>query len=140
MSQIDNKLNEILDIEPTIITEKVIVPMVRIDPNKSDLENDYNTTRKTLNTLIESGVGSLSDLGAVAKATENPYAYLVMATMIKNIAETTRELLDAQVKVKEILAEEISTNVNIDKAVFVGSTKDLLLQMKKLKDESTDTK
>jgi hypothetical protein len=56
--------------------------------------------------------------------------------MIKNMSEVTEKLMTLQKQRKELERpeEKTVTNVNVDKAVFVGSTADLL---KKLKSENS---
>jgi hypothetical protein len=53
--------------------------------------------------------------------------------MIKNLSDVTEKLMILQKQQKELnpqAAEAKTTNINVDKAVFVGSTTDLLKQIK----------
>jgi hypothetical protein len=69
----------------------------------------------------------------VAKESQHPRAYEVAANMIKNLSDVTEKLMILQKQQKELnpqAAEAKTTNINVDKAVFVGSTTDLLKQIK----------
>ena len=56
--------------------------------------------------------------------------------MIKNLSDVTEKLMILQKQQQDLKPKEVApTNITVDKAVFVGSTTDLL---KKLKNESSD--
>ena len=77
---------------------------------------------------------SLTDL---AKESESPRAYEVLATMMRTVADTTKDLYDLQKKTKELSGQKKDDpTVNVDKAIFVGTTADLLKQIKEKKDEN----
>ena len=53
--------------------------------------------------------------------------------MIKNLSDVTEKLMILQKQQKELQPKEeqaTQTNINVDKAVFVGSTAELLKQLK----------
>ena len=77
---------------------------------------------------------SLTDL---AKESESPRAYEVLATMMKTIADTTKDLYDLQKKTKDLKGEKKAEgpSVTVEKAVFVGTPSDLL---KKIKEEKSN--
>ena len=102
--------------------------------SSDDAKKDYKLARGTLRKVIKQGNSVMEELKAVAVQTENPRAYEVFATMIKTIAETTTHLYDLQIKTKELNegGKNIKNdgNINIDKAVFVGTSAELLKQIK----------
>jgi hypothetical protein len=69
----------------------------------------------------------------------HPRAFEVLGQLIKTQSENLDKLLKLQKDKKELLKSEeqpaTQQNIAIDKAVFVGSTADLL---KKLKNESSE--
>jgi hypothetical protein len=71
----------------------------------------------------------------VAKESEAPRAYEVAATLIKNLSDLNKDLLDLQKKKRDLRPVEAATNINVDKAVFVGSTKELVKLLKSNRDE-----
>jgi hypothetical protein len=66
-------------------------------------------------------------LVAIASDTEHPRAFEVVATLIKNTAEANEKLLNMQKQMREMkgMNKKDSGGVNVDKAIFVGSTSEL---------------
>mgnify|MGYP000896966730 CR=1 FL=1 len=102
-----------------------------------DAQDDYDLSRNTFRDLITKGNEALDGINELAKLSENPRAYEVLATVMKTIAETTRDLYDLHKKTKDLKQLDVpgkkildNGNVNIDKAVFVGTTTDLLKSIK----------
>jgi hypothetical protein len=74
----------------------------------------------------------------VADASEHPRAYEVAANLIKTMADLNKDLLDIQKKRKDLNGTSRQTEsgpINVDKAVFVGSTTELIKMIKNNKEE-----
>jgi hypothetical protein len=130
MKKLNQNLSEIFDVEP--IEEKVVetLPVV-IDDNVNQIDADAEFARDNMRTLITNGNKALTDLASVANQSESPRAYEVLATMMKNLAEMNKDLLELQKRKRELAPQsESAKGVNIDKAVFVGSTTELLKMIK----------
>ena len=100
-----------------------------------DQDEDYRLARRTFRDLINKGNDAIEGIGDLAKDSESPRAYEVMATLMKTVADTTKDLFDLQKKTKDLKGGDDNkkldeTNVTIDKAVFVGTTAELLHQLK----------
>ena len=154
MSQIDSKLDAILEVDiagededETIIAEIVAdtpvvavtvpaqLPVVIPDvPEKRDLEYDYEYSRTLHRDLLEQGQEALPDLLKVAKESQHPRAYEVAAGFLKTLSDMTDKLMVLHNVKKKLDGEDggprPTTTNNIDKAVFVGSTAELLKQIK----------
>lgn len=138
MSNIDNSLNDILDIEPVVVaSSNTNVVSIEPDPSpfydKNDAIDDYTFSRQTLKGLISSGQVALSELRTIAAGSEKPQAYEVTATLIKTLTETTKEIMDLHKTLNDIGGKKIvedAPTFNVDKAVFVGSTTELLRKFK----------
>tara|TARA_Y100001972_G_C7538303_1_gene270998 strand:- start:134 stop:490 length:357 start_codon:yes stop_codon:yes gene_type:complete len=98
---------------------------------KEQLKNDYNYSRETLYDLIEKGRNSLDDMIEVARASEHPRAYEVLAQTIKNVADVNDKLMDLHKKEKDINKKENPKLGNTTNNVFLGSTADLQRLLKK---------
>ena len=131
MKKLNQNLSEIFDVEP-IKEEKVESLPVVIEGNPNQIEADAEFARNNMRDLISSGNEALEKLASVADQSESPRAYEVLATMMKNLAEMNKDLLALQKTKKELAPQssESSKGVNIDKAVFVGSTTELLKMIK----------
>jgi len=136
MSKIDDNLSEILNIEP--VKKQEVIP-VQVEP-QNDTQTDYDLSRQTIRNLVRKGEEALDELLFVAKQSESPRAYEVVAGMIKNISEVTKELIDLQKKMKELNEDnpKSSSGVNVQNAVFVGSTAELQKLLRQNKEQQTD--
>ena len=138
MSKLSENLNDILDVEQP---KKEIVVTKPKEPEpiaNSDVDADYEYSRKKFKSLIEQGESALEHLLEIAKEGEHPRAFEVASNLIKTLSDSTKELMDLQKKLKDIKGEkaiEKTGDVNIDKAVFVGSTNELLKKIKEVKSE-----
>lgn len=104
-----------------------------------DQQEDYTLARSTFRQLITKGNDAIEGISDLAKESESPRAYEVMATLMKTVAETTKDLYDLQKKTKDLLTNSGSkkldeTNITVDKAVFVGTTAELLRKVKNNED------
>lgn len=97
---------------------------------------DYDLSRKVFKELIQKGNDTITDLADLARDLESPRAYEVLATMMKTTAEITKDLFDLHKKTKDLktVSQEYKrvdeTSITVEKAVFVGTTTDLLNQVK----------
>jgi len=127
MSKIDDNLSQILNIEPVVKTSQEVSTISPIMETATDTQTDYDLTRQTIRALMRKGEEALDELLFVAKQSESPRAYEVVAGMIKNISEVTKELIDLQKKMKDLNEESLKSTggLNVQNAVFVGSTAEL---------------
>ena len=127
MKKINEKLSDIFDVEP--IEDKPKVNQVTvIEPSTTNVvDADTEFARNNIRGLIEKGNQAIDDLLLVANQSEHPRAYEVAAGLIKNLADLNKDLLEIQKRKKDLQPkEEQNKSVNIDKAVFVGTTADLI--------------
>jgi trehalose/maltose hydrolase-like predicted phosphorylase len=135
-------LSEALGIEHLTVSEEteILLPAV-VDQQPSvmldhpDQEEDYQLARKTFRALITKGNDAIEGISDLAKESESPRAYEVMATLMKTVADTTKDLYALQKMTKELKTEDKvrpseEQRINVEKAVFVGSTAELLRQVK----------
>ena len=111
----------------TVSLEKNL-PSVNNRPIKidKDIKDDYDFSRKTYKDLIYTGTSSMDVLAELARESEHPRAFEVLAQTIKSISDTTEKLMSLQKKKKELTAEEDEKQKNVtNNNMFVGSTTDL---------------
>lgn len=100
-----------------------------------DQAEDYILARTTFRNLISKGNGAIEDLTDLAKMSESPRAYEVLATLMKTVGDTTKDLYDLQKKTKDLMKDDKARpqdeqRINVEKAVFVGSTAELLKRVR----------
>lgn len=129
MKNLNEKLSEALDIEPIEVTEfSPVMHPVTISVEEDSVVDDAEFARCNIRSLIEKGNVAMDELLHVAKESEHPRAYEVAAGLIKNLSELNKDLLEIQKRRKDLNPQEAASikNVNVDKAVFVGSTAELV--------------
>ena len=92
-------------------------------------EDDYEYVRKNLKDLIAKGSNAIDDLLIIASATEHPRVYEVLGQLLKTISDQNKDLIDIRIKTKS-KTEEPKGDTNIQNAMFIGSTAELLKQLK----------
>lgn len=125
MKKTDENLSKLFDIQPLNVQETDLVPT-------STAEDDFIFARQNIRTLAEQGQHAVNEILQVAKATQHPRAFEVAATLIKNMSDINKDLMELQKKKNDLLPKKEETIVNVDKAVFVGSTKELIKQIKQV--------
>lgn len=140
MSKTHDALSEALGIESSKSVE-IIPPkkeqevIVNTPHEEDDIKADYNLSRRTFRDLISKGNQAIEGITDLAKESESPRAYEVLATLMKTVADTTKDLYDLQKKTKDLKdsGKKEETTVTVEKAVFVGSTAELLQRVKEEK-------
>lgn len=129
MTKFEESMSSIFDVVPITKEEKALV--IKDYSNQPNLEQDltdaYQQSRDNLQDVIDQGKDALDDILRIAKESEQPRAFEVFGTLLKNVVEANKELIAMQKQMRDMdsnIRKESNTNV-IDKAIFVGSTKEL---------------
>jgi hypothetical protein len=125
MNKLNQTLSEVLDVEPIGSTELLPAqPVTKVD-------DDADFARENIRTLIEKGNLAVDGILHVAKESEHPRAYEVAANLIKNLSDLNKDLMEIQKRKKDLAPQsQRSGDINVDKAVFVGSTTELVKFLK----------
>ena len=113
-------------------------------PPVDDLQVDYDVSRETYKELIDKGNVAIDLMMELAKDSQHPRAFEVLAGLLKTQADNTDKLADLQKKLQNLrngpkaksTPEQITNN-----NVFVGSTTDLqrfILDQQKNKNDVID--
>ena len=134
MSKFEESMSNIFDVVPIVKEEKpLVVKDYSNQPNlDQDLTDAYQQSRDNLQDVIDQGKDAMDDILRIAKESEQPRAFEVFGTLLKNVVEANKELITMQKQMREMdsnIRKEANTNV-IDKAIFVGSTKELQALLK----------
>ena len=138
MNKTDKKLSELFDVDP-IATDVEIVSSTEVVPVKSEdvVETDTEYARRNIRDLIDKGSVAVDNLLQVSKESEHPRAYEVVAGLMKTMADLNKDLLELQNRKKDLQPQLDSAsnrgNITVEKAVFVGSTAELLKQIRENK-------
>ena len=148
MSKDFKDIEEVLDILPEDsekkdLTEVEESSIIEVQDEKDEFSEemqesrrkDYKFARKNLKNAMDIGNEALEDLIEIAKSSQQPRAYEVIATLVKNVSDASDKLMDVNKKLHEIeiIAEPEKNLKNMDKlelnqqnnTYYVGSTADL---------------
>ena len=145
MSNIDDKLNEVLNIADEVLEKQVKEEKNPIEianeqpkpvaPENAEDDTDFDTGRNELYKMLEKGNTAIDGILNLAKEGEHPRAYEVAGQLIKTQSEIAQNLLDLQDKLKKIKDVKELGPKNVTNALFVGSTTELQKMIKKNKDK-----
>lgn len=128
MKRIDNKLNEIFDLEIIPSKSTDLVPTV----SNTQEDDDLNNAKQVHRDLINKSQDALDNLLEFAKASESPRAYEVVSNLIKVTSEVAKTLVEIDKKDKK---DKPEVQNNTQNNVFVTTTADL---QKLIKGEKID--
>ena len=137
MTKTNNALSEALGVEyipSEEVKQEILVPVKEELPSNTDAEEDFELTRKTMKKMLEKGTNAVDELFELAKASEHPRTFEVLANLIKTTSDVSKDLYNLQ-KMKKELKDEPQKKphdggVTVERAVFVGTTSDLLKKIK----------
>ena len=145
MSNIDDKLNEVLNIADEVLEKQIKEeknpleianePPKPVAPENAEVDTDFDTGRNELYKMLEKGNTAIDGILNLAKEGEHPRAYEVAGQLIKTQSEIAQNLLDLQDKLKKIKDVKELGPKNVTNALFVGSTTELQKMIKKNKDK-----
>tara|TARA_R100001082_G_scaffold98863_1_gene67342 strand:- start:91 stop:510 length:420 start_codon:yes stop_codon:yes gene_type:complete len=132
-------LNKAFGDEPTELQKHVEKTKELKKSETPDVQQDYETSRAQLHSLVMKGQEAVDGILDVARASDHPRAYEVAGQLIKHVADTTDKLIDLQGKMKELDKEEKKGPTNVTNAMFVGSTADLQKMLKNINKDTETT-
>ena len=123
----DDRIDEILEITSLVPTpEMAPEPPARIIPKVGkDDDIDYNYARENYYNLIERNQDAVEEMLEIAKQSEHPRSFEVVGQLIKAGLDANEALMKLHKTKKELSIEKSGGDVNVNNAVFVGSTAEL---------------
>ena len=117
MNNIDDDIRELEVVAPKEEEEKKEERLVHQD-------QDYEYIRNNLKDIIGKGSDALDGILELARDSDHPRAWEVVGQIMRQLAETNKDLIELQKDMKKIKDEEGAKKVT-QNAIFVGSTKEL---------------
>jgi hypothetical protein len=130
MNDLNKNLADIFDISPIPEERKEKLPTVSANYNTPDMKQDltdaYQQSKENLQGIIDQGKEAMEDILEIAKAGQHPRAFEVYGTLLKNMVDANKELLNIQKQMRDMDEDKKKqSGTTIDKAIFVGSTAEL---------------
>lgn len=136
MKSLNETLSELFEVEPTETSSSELVTIDSEESSNTEniIDSDSEFARKNIRELIIKGNKAVDELLHIATVSEVPRAFEVTATLLKNLADMNKDLLELHKRKKElVVSKEIknSNDMNINQAVvFTGSTHHLMKLLK----------
>lgn len=136
MKKLNANLSEIFDVEPIKeVSKEEILPAVVEYADPVNADADF--ARENIRELVTQGNQAVNELMLIARDGQHPRAFEVLSGLMKNLADMNKDLLEIQKRKKDLAPKaEAQNNLSIDKAVFVGSTAELVKMLKTQKQET----
>ena len=136
MKKLNANLSEIFDVEP-IKEEPKVETLPAVVEYADPVNADADFARNNIRELVTQGNQAVNELMLIARDGQHPRAFEVLSGLMKNLADMNKDLLEIQKRKKDLVPKaEAQNNLNIDKAVFVGSTAELVKMLKTQKQET----
>jgi hypothetical protein len=136
MKKLNANLSEIFDVEP-IREEPQVETLPAVVEYADPVNADADFARNNIRELVTQGNQAVNELMLIARDGQHPRAFEVLSGLMKNLADMNKDLLEIQKRKKDLVPKaEAQNNLNIDKAVFVGSTAELVKMLKTQKQET----
>jgi len=126
MSTVDEKLDELLDIQGEIVKVEKNLPTITQSMHSKTEEqtSDYKYSREVFYGLVEHRQDAIEGILDIARESEHPRVYEVEGQLIKTVSETTEKLIDLQAKMKELDKDDSMPSKDSNN-LFVGSSTEL---------------
>ena len=139
MNNFGEKISDLLNIDPLVpnLIEEPITELVESLPQNGNLDDDVYFARDNIRDLVKKGNVAFTEILKVAKESQHPRAYEVAATLLKNLSDLNKDLLELHKRKEDLEPKDYGRqNINVDKAVvFTGSTTELVKLIKKNMEE-----
>ena len=132
-----DRIANILNITPTIRENDLVIHQDTERVGSEELDNDIKYVRDMMYDTIKNTSDAVEEMLGIAKQSQHPRAFEVVATLLNTQREASKDLLDLHKKKKELKHEDKDGPETINNNLFVGSTADLL-KMIRNKDVGTD--
>lgn len=132
MNNFEKSMEQIFDVTPVESKKTDIIDVTsevqKVDANNmtQDLTDAYQQSRENLQGMIDQGKEAMDEILEIAKQGQHPRAFEVYGTLLKNMVDANKELLNIQKQMREMDgSKKDQPATSIDKAIFIGSTKEL---------------
>ena len=130
MNTFDKNMEQIFDVTPVNEEKKKSSDVVAVKYNEPDVKQDltdaYQQSKENLQEIIDQGKDAMEVILQIAKDGQHPRAFEVYGTLLKNMVDANKELLNIQKTMRDMDGKKKGDgDTKIDKAIFVGSTAEL---------------
>lgn len=118
-----------LGIEP-LKTESAELEEAKTGTDLEEMEHDFAEVRQNLHDIVAKGTDALDEMIELAKVSQSPRAFEVVATLMKTIADTNKDIVEIAKKKQDIIGEVnrdrpnvVNNNLNITTSALIEMLK-----------------
>jgi len=129
LGAMEPELEDLANSETAVLTIEQPTEVTTPESDDKDFERDFKEVQGQLKKIAENGMHAIEKLSTIADESEHPRTFEVLSTLMKNTAEISKNVLDVHEQkrtFKGISVQPKDTGINVEQAVIVGSTSDLL--------------
>lgn len=127
---IDDNLATVFNLDTNIIEGEIVgevknAPLVTAEQFEPD--NDFEYARENIKSLIAQGEDALESIIDIAKSSETPRAFEIVAGLLKQLSDMNHQVIDLHVKKKGLKGkvESEAPKTVTNNSIFVGTTSEL---------------
>ena len=124
MKESDLKISNALGIDFESLP-LVVVDKPDIQEKNETLQGDFNSARKNIHSLINTGMDAMEGIVKVATESDSPRAYEVLTNMMKTLSEMNKDLIDIHDKLTDAESKKVTIKNTTNNSIYVGSTSEL---------------
>ena len=99
-----------------------------------NISNDYQYARGNLYGVIEKGQEAVVDMLDIARQSQHPRSFEVLAQLLKTVMDANKDLLEINQRQKNLEKQDSSSPQTVNNNLFVGSTSELQKMLKQQSD------
>lgn len=84
-----------------------------LTPDGRQLENDIELARQNIIDVVEKGADALDEMIDIAKASQHPKGFEVVATLMKTLVDGNKEILNIHKTKKELAGDSVSQSADV---------------------------
>lgn len=126
-----------------------LLPIKQSEDNQSlqtisndSIDHDFESARTNIHDMIDTASEAIKDLSIIAKQSQHPRAFEVLAKLIETSVKANKDLIEIQEKMKQINRldgkDSGGPSKTINNNLFVGSTSELQKLIKEMKDAKSE--
>jgi hypothetical protein len=125
-----NHIANLLNVTPVVKENNLVIHQDTEKLSTEELDTDIKYIRDRMYETICTTADAVDEMLSIAKQSQHPRAFEVVATLLNTQREASKDLLELHKKKKELKHEDHGGPDTVNNNLFVGSTADLLRMIK----------
>jgi hypothetical protein len=124
---IDNLFGIEREEETEVVVEQTPVVLEKVDKEKNQLDEDFEFARTNIIDTINDSKEAIAEMINVAKLSQHPRSYEVLANMMKMQIESNKDLLELRKSKKELSNEDSGGPTTVNNNLIMSTAEVLKL-------------